>query len=84
MERKNLSEDDRYRMDERVGRDVERDVDDVRGMDDVVGLDEERARNRGVDDERISEDYEDLQREGNLGNERNRNKPDSSESGNRR
>jgi hypothetical protein len=75
MERKNFSDDNPYRNDEIVNRDF----DDVRGVDvdDVRGVDEERARNREMRDEPISQSDEDLQREGNLGNERNRNEPDS-------
>ena len=80
MERKNLSDDDRNRSDETFGRNA----DDVRSMDDVRGMDEERARNRGVHSEGISQSDEDLQKEGNLGNERNRNTADSSQSRNRR
>jgi hypothetical protein len=66
MERKNSSSDENYRSDETFGR----------GMDDVRDMDEERARNRGVHEESISQREEDLQKEGNLGNERNRNRPD--------
>jgi hypothetical protein len=48
-----------------------------RDVDDIQGLDEERTRNRSREDDIGWRSDEDLQREGNLGNERNRNEPDS-------